>query len=62
MTKSEFYRATIDWANAILDQPCYVMPNGKPSHAVAHETLAQTIDESLEDGSLRISSNGKFII
>lgn len=37
MKRSEFLKETIVWANGILSEPNYVMPNNKNSHDVALE-------------------------
>jgi hypothetical protein len=44
MTKSEFNLEIIKWAEGILSQPAYIMPNGKNSHDVANLELCEVID------------------
>lgn len=58
MTTNEFTRAEIDWANSILAQPVYTMPNGKPSHQVAYEVLNRALDRRIETGL--ISAHGRW--
>lgn len=58
MTSAEFNRAEIDWANGILAQPAYTMPNGKSSHQVAYEVKAKAIDRMVEAG--RINAFGQW--
>jgi len=58
MTTNEFTKAEIEWANGILAQPVYVMPNGKPSHQVAYEVLNQALDRRIETGL--ISAYGEW--
>ena len=52
MTPKQFDRATTEWARNILAQPCYTMPNGKPSHQVAYEALNETADRLIERGTV----------
>ena len=58
MTSSEFNKAEIEWANGILSQPEYIMPNGKPSHQVAYEVKAQAVDRMIDTG--RINAFGQW--
>jgi len=44
MTNKEFSNAEITWAEGILAQPAYTMPNGKNSHAVAYAVLNKALD------------------
>ena len=50
MKTNEFIAAEIEWAQGILAQPVYTMPNGKPSHQVAYEVLNQAMDRRIETG------------
>lgn len=56
MTTNEFNRANVAWAENILAQPEYTMPNGKSSHQVAYETLHETVDAMVD--TLRINAWG----
>lgn len=49
MTKQEFNKAEMLWAQSILQQPEYTMPNGKPSHQVAYEVMGEAIDRMVEE-------------
>ena len=52
MTSKEFIQANITWANNLLAQPSYTMPNGKPSHQVAYEVLGESIDQMVDECSV----------
>lgn len=58
MTKSEFNKAEIDWAKAILSAPDYKMPNGRSAHTVAYEVMSKACDRRLETGL--ISAYGEW--
>jgi len=48
MTKQEFNKSEIAWAQNILKQPEYKMPIGKSSHQVAYEVLNHAWDRMLD--------------
>jgi hypothetical protein len=52
MTPAQFNLAQIKWANALLAQPAYVMPNGRSSHDVAYEVKATALDRMLDENTL----------
>jgi hypothetical protein len=52
MQPAQFNRAEMDWARNILAQPCYTMPNGKPSHQVANEVLCRVMDRLAARGTV----------
>ena len=53
MTKAEFNLYEIDWANRLLSQPAYTMPNGKDSHTVAYEVKNKAMDRMIMENPLR---------
>lgn len=55
MKRSEFLKETILWANGILSEPNYVMPNSKNSHDVALEE-----QEVAEEELYHMQLDGKF--
>ena len=52
MTKQEFNKSEIAWAQGILQQPEYKMPNGKSSHLVAYEVMNRAIDRMIDENHL----------
>lgn len=50
MTKQEFAKAEIEWAEGILAEPEYTMANGKSSHVVAYEVASAALDRLVEMG------------
>ena len=60
MNSNQFNAAEVKWANGILAQPSYVMPNGKPSHQVAHEVLAGVMDRLVERGTVNAYGQWNF--
>lgn len=60
MTNKEFIQTNINWANKLLAQPSYIMPNGKPSHQIAYEVLNESIDQMVEQ--LSVDAYGRWDI
>ena len=54
MTSAEFNLAELAWADSILAQPAYTMPNGKSSHQVAYEVKAAALDRMIEQNTLTV--------
>lgn len=52
MNSKQFDHANTKWAKMLLAQPCYTMPNGKPSHQVAYEVLGKVADRLIEHGTV----------
>ena len=52
MNNSQFNLAEKAWAEKILSEPVYTMPNGRKSHDVAYEVLNKTIDRMLDQNCL----------
>ena len=58
MTNSQFNLTEKAWAEKILSQPSYIMPNGRKSHDVAHEVMSKALDRMLDEN--RINAYGQF--
>jgi hypothetical protein len=52
MTPAQFNLSELEWANALLDKPAYVMPNGRSSHDVASEVKATALDRMLDQNTV----------
>ena len=60
MTKSEFNLVEKAWADKILSEPSYVMPNNRQSHDVAKEVLSKTMDRMLYQN--RLDAHGQWAV
>ena len=58
MNNSQFNLAEKAWADKILSEPSYVMPNGLKSHDVAKEVLSKTMDRMLDQN--RLTADGQW--
>jgi len=62
MTQYEFLKAQVKWAEGILSAPAVTFPNGRNSHEVASEKLAEYQDDlsdfELEHAALVIRADG----
>ena len=52
MTKQEFNKSEIAWAQNVLEQPEYNMYNGKSSHQVAYEVMNRAMDRMVEQNQI----------
>jgi hypothetical protein len=62
MTQHEFLKGQVKWAEGILAAPAVTFPNGRNSHEVAREKLADYQDDlsdyELEHAALVIRADG----
>lgn len=58
MNNSQFNLAEKAWAEKILSEPSYAMPNGRKSHDVAKEVLSKTMDRMLDQN--RLTADGQW--
>jgi hypothetical protein len=59
MTSAEFNRAEIEWADNLLSQAVYTMPNGKSSHQVAYEVKSKALDRMISEN--RLAADGRWV-
>ena len=60
MTKSEFNLVEKAWAERLLSQPSFIMPNSRQSHDVAKEVLSKTMDRMLDQN--RLDAHGQWAV
>lgn len=58
MKNSQFNLAEKAWADKILSEPSYIMPNGRKSHDVAKEVLNKAMDRMLYQN--RFTADGQW--
>ena len=58
MTNSKFNLAEKAWAEKILFEPSYTMPNGRLSHDIAYEVLNKALDRMIDEN--RLASDGTW--
>jgi len=60
MTNSQFNLIEMQWAQTIISEPPYIMPNGRISHDVAYEVMGKALDRLLDENHL--SAHGQWTV